>query len=145
MPAGIYTGSGATVVMDPAPLVYVRVFHTGSGPDRHIRRKADEVAVLARTLAPSRTGLLKSSIRVDQNREQRGQYSFGYAVSANTPYAGYVHEGTGPSIRRKHPGAMAFVGTGASAGTLQFAKVVRHPGTPAQPFLEEALVAMVGG
>lgn len=138
---GVYTGGGATVVMDPPPIVYVKVFHPGSGPDRHLRRKAEAVAILARTLAPSRTGRLKSTIKADQNRDEKGRFAFGYAVSAGTGYGYYVHEGTGPSPRwpdkRK---VMKFQG---SSGDTVYRDFVMHPGTPAQPFLQDALVAMV--
>jgi hypothetical protein len=141
---GVYVGGGATVVMDPPPVVYVKVFHTGSGPDRHLRMKANEVAIMARSLAPKRTGRLASTIEVAQNRDEKGRYSFGYAVSAGTSYGYYVHEGTGPSPRwpdsRK---VMHFRGSRDHANLYR--DFVMHPGTPAQPFLQDALIAMVGG
>ena len=141
--SGVFVGGGATVVMDPSPVVYVKVFHTGSGPDRHIRKKANDVAILARTLVPKRTGRLASTISVAQNRDEKGWYSFGYKVSAGTSYGHYVHEGTGPSPRwpdsRK---VMKFLGSGQD---IVYRDFVMHPGTPAQPFLQDALIAMVGG
>lgn len=141
MAAGVYTGGGATVVMNPPPLVYVEVFKTGSGPDRHLRRKAVAVALTAKVIAPRRTGRLAASISVDQNRNERGQYAFGYAVSAGTGYGYYVHEGTGPSLRQTFPNVMKFQGS-RDARTV-YTDIVRHPGTPAQPFLQAALFAMV--
>lgn len=141
---GVYTGGGVTVVMDPPPVAYVKLFYDGSPSDRYLRRKAQKVAVMARALAPRRTGLLASSIHVDQNRTPKGLYSFGYKVGSPVPYAGFVHEGTGPSFRRATAGrAMRFIGTNAFAGELIFTKTVRHPGTPAQPFLSRALIALV--
>lgn len=142
MPAGVFVGTNNVVIMDSAPVVYAHVFHTGSGPDRHIKRKADEVAILAKSLAPKRTGALAASIRVDQTRNELGQYAFGYHVQAGTGYGAYVHEGTGPSVRVAHK--MSFWGTNHRLGSRVVTNVVHHPGTPAQPFLEEALVAMVG-
>lgn len=139
-----YTGAGAVVVMDPSPLVYVKVFNPASGPDRHIKGKANEVAVLARALAPKRSGNLARSVAVSQSRDEKGRFAFGYAVSASASYAGYVHEGTGPSLRQTFPFKMQFMGTGPFSGTRITTDIVRHPGTPANPFLEEALVAMVG-
>lgn len=142
MAGGVYVGGGATVVMDPPPLVYVKVFHTGSGPDRAARRNAEKVAILARDLVPVRSGRLKATIRADQNRNELGQYTFGYAVSASTRYAYYVHEGTDPSPR--WPDAkkvMKWDGTRDS--TVVHRDFVMHPGTPAVPFLRDALVAMV--
>jgi hypothetical protein len=139
---GVYTGGGATVVMDPPPVVYVKVFHEGSGPARHLGRKAEAVAIMARTLAPKRTGRLASTISVDRNRDEKGQYAFGYAVSAGTGYGYYVHEGTGASPRwPSNRKVMKFPG---SLGDTVHRDFVMHPGTPAQPFLQNALVAMVG-
>ncbi len=137
---GVYTGGGATVIMDPPPVVYVKVFHSGSGPDRHLRQRAEKVAVLARVLVPKRTGLLASTIRVNQNRDERGRFAFGFNVSAGTRYGYYVHEGTGPSPRWPdgHK-AMKFHGR---AGDTAYRDFVMHPGTPKQPFLQDALVAM---
>jgi hypothetical protein len=131
------------VVMDPAPVVYIKVFHEGSGPARHLGKKADAVAALARTLVPVRSGLLKSTIRVDRNRNEKGQYAFGYAVSAGTSYGVYVHEGTGPSPR--WPNNQKVMKWPGQRGDIAYRDFVMHPGTPAQPFLQDALVAMAGG
>jgi len=142
--SGVYTGGGATVIMDPPPVVYVKVFHEGSGPARYIKRQANEVALVARVLAPRRTGFLASQIFVDQNRDEKGRYAFGYKVYTPVYYGYYVHEGTGPHVMSKFPGAYRFPGTGTYFGQEIFTEVVRHPGTPAQPFLQDALVAMAG-
>jgi hypothetical protein len=138
---GISAGSGVIVVMDPAPVVYVKVFHTGSGPDRTARKNAEKVAILATALAPMRTGRLKASIRASQSRNERGRYTFGYDVSADTPYAYYVHEGTGPSPR--WPNSRKVMKWHGSYPPTAYRDFVMHPGTPAQPFLQDALVAMV--
>lgn len=139
---GVYTGGGATVVMNPPSVVYVQVFHPGSGPERHLRKKAEAVAVMARSLVPKRSGRLASTINASQNRDEKGRYAFGFAVSAGTPYGYFVHEGTGPSprwaVNRK---VMKFPG---SRGDIVYRDFVMHPGTPAQPFLQNALVAMGG-
>ena len=138
----VHKGSNVVVVMDTAPLVYVKLFYPMSGPDRHLRNKAVQVANLASQIAPHQTWYLANSIRVSQNREEKGRYTFGYSVVANAGYARYVHEGTRPSRRGKYPGAMRFYGTNASAGREVFTDDVRHPGTPAQPFLRDALIEM---
>lgn len=139
---GVYTGGGVTVVMEPAPIVYVKLFHPESGPDRHLKKKVEAVAHLARQIAPRRTGLLASSIKADRNRNERGQYAFGYNVYTRVAYAGYVHEGTGPSPRwPNNRTVMKFLG---SRGDIVYRDFVMHPGTRAQPFLQDALVAMVG-
>ena len=144
--AGVYTGGGATVVMDPPPVVYVEVFGSGSGPERHLRQKANAVGLTARVLAPRRSGALAAGIRVGQNRNERGQYAFGFSVSSSVYYSHYVHEGTGPSVRisATEDSYMRFPGTGRYFGQQVFTQVVHHPGTPAQPFLRDALAAMAG-
>jgi len=137
---GVFVGGGATVVMDPPPVVYVKVFHEGSGPARHLGRKADAVAIMAGTLVPVSSGLLKSTIRADRNRNERGRFAFGYSVSAGTSYAYYVHQGTGPSPR--WPDAHKVMKWGGSYPPVPYRDFVMHPGTPAVPFLQDALVAM---
>lgn len=140
---GFYTGGGATVIMNPPPVVYVQLFHPASGPDRHLKKKVEAVAILARVNAPvGETGRLKAGIKADRNRNELGQYAFGYKVYTPVYYGHYVHEGTGPSVRwpdqRK---VMKFMG---SEGVPVYRDFVNHPGTPAQPFLQNALVAMAG-
>ena len=141
---GVYTGGGVTVVMDPGSVAYVKLFYPKSQPERYLKRQAEKVAMLARAIAPRRTGLLAASIHVDQNRNEHGHFAFGFKVGSPVPYAGFVHEGTGPSFREKPFGrAFRFMGTDASRGQLTFTRTVFHPGTPAQPFLQRALIAMV--
>ena len=142
--SGVYVGGGATVVMEPPSYIYVMVFHPKSGPERHLLRKAQAVATQARANAPTRTGALKATIRVDQNRDEKGRYAFGFAVSAGAGlrYGYYVHEGTGPSPRfPNNKKVMRFEG---SLGDIVYRDFVIHPGTPAQPFLRNALIAMAG-
>lgn len=129
------------VVMDPAPLVYVKVFHTGSGPDRFARKNAEKVAVMARSLVPVSSGRLKSTIKASQNRDERGHFAFGYNVSAGTSYVMFVHEGTSPSPR--WPDARKVMHWSGREGDRPYRDFVMHPGTPSQPFLRDALVAMV--
>jgi hypothetical protein len=138
----VYTGGGATVIMDPPPVVYVKVFHEGSGPARHLKKKATAVAVMAKTIAPKRSGFMAASIAVDQNRTELGRYTFGYKVYTPVYYGYFVHEGTAPHIMSKFPGSYRFPGTNAYFGQMIFTEVVRHPGNSAQPFLQDALIAM---
>lgn len=147
----VHVGPNVIVVMDPAPLVYVKLFHPASGPDRHLRSKTRQVASLARVLAPKRTRRLANSISMNQNRDERGRLTFGYEVSANVRYAAAVHEGARPSMRSKFPGVMMFQGTnghlgrpraGGARSNIIYTEIVRHPGTPANPFLQKALIAM---
>jgi len=129
------------VIMDPAPVVYLKSFHPGSGPDRMNKRQAEAVAILAMALAPISSGRLKSTIRAEQNRNERGFYTFGHNVSAGTSYALYVHEGTGPSPR--WPDSRKVMKWHGSRPPVPYRDFVMHPGTPAVPFLRDALVAMV--
>lgn len=138
---GVYAGSGVIVIMDPAPVVYVKVFSTGSGPDRTARKNAQRVAILAKDLAPISSGRLKASVSASQSRNEHGRYTFGYDVSADTPYAYYVHEGTGPSPR--WPDSRKVMKWHGSYPPVPYRDFIMHPGTPAVPFLRDALVAMV--
>lgn len=138
---GVYAGGGVAVVMDQPSVIYLKEFHPGSGPDRMNKRQAEAVAILADVLAPMATGRLKASIRVDQNRNERGFYTFGHNVMAETPYAYYVHEGTGPSPR--WPNSRRVMKWEGRYPPTAYRDFVMHPGTPSQPFLQDALVAMV--
>lgn len=140
----VHTGGNATVIINPPPLVYVQVFHSGSGPDRHLKRKAESVALTARVMAPRRSGRLAWSINVNQNRDEKGRFAFGYKVYAPVYYAHYVHEGTDPHVYFSHPGKMRFMGTNRYTGREIFTDMIDHPGNSAQPFLQNALVAMAG-
>lgn len=65
-------------------------------------------------------------------------------VVANAPYAYFVHEGTNPHpIFPKRP-AYALAFWQESAGAFQVRSSVFHPGTEAQPFLRNALDAVMG-
>lgn len=131
----------ARVRMDSAGSVYVRLLGKRSGADRDVKRRATAVANRAFLLAPKRSGRLARSISASQNRNERGRYTFGYNVTASASHAHYVHEGTGPSLRQSYPGMMKFDGTKQYTGQTIFTEIVRHPGTPAQPFLARALSA----
>ena len=131
----------ARVRMDSPPVAYVKIMGPGSGAERNLRKRTRAVASLAFVLAPKHTGRLARSISASQNRDERGRFSFGFTVVASAPYSGYVHEGTGPSVRQTFPRAMKFMGTNSFEGQKIWTDIVYHPGTPAQPFLARALVA----
>ena len=107
--------------------------------ERSMETKVRRVTAAARRLAPKKTGKLRASIRMDR-RDAQGRFSVGgrariasYEVSANTPYAGYVHNGTRPHIIRVRNARVL------TDGVNFFGQVVRHPGTRPQPFLTQAL------
>lgn len=88
----------------------------------------------AKVLAPVDTGRLRASIRIESRRTftLRTVYTIGSDVS----YAPMVNDGTRPHlIRPKTKQALKF----QVGGRTVFAKVVHHPGTRANPFLDRAL------
>jgi HK97 gp10 family phage protein len=88
----------------------------------------------ARNEAPLASGALRKAFTTRVERAgDRG-------VVANTAsYAGYVHYGTRPHIilPKRPSGVLRFT----VGGKVRFAKVVRHPGTRANPFFMRALAA----
>lgn len=93
-------------------------------------------------LFTDRTGKLRNSIMAAQ---PSGTFSAGttsLAIEAgaeSTTYAPAVHDGSVPHEIRPRRGRKAL--RFAVAGGYAFAKVVRHPGTRARPFMSEALDA----
>ncbi|ADX31945.1 tail component [Tsukamurella phage TPA2] len=105
---------------------------------RVIRRIATE----ARALVPVKTGNLGRSIREEQVKPT-GPFRVTGGVSADAPYARYVHDGTRAHIITPRNGQfLAFPGR---SGQTVFARSVRHPGTKARPFLVNAAERVVGG
>lgn len=85
-------------------------------------------------MAPVRTGRLRSSIRAEPPRifSLRGVCK----VGSDLEYAGFVNDGTAPhDIRPRSKQVLKFT----VGGRTVFAKVVHHPGTRANPFLDRAL------
>lgn len=88
----------------------------------------------AKVLAPVDTGRLRSSIRA----EPPVIFSFrGRAVvGSDLEYARFVNDGTRPHvIRPRRAQVLRF----QAGGRTVYARVVNHPGTRAQPFLDRAL------
>ena len=97
----------------------------------------DLVAEDARATHPytDRTGKLTNSIAGHVQGSPLGGDLLG-VVSAGAEYALYVEKGTrAHEIRPTHRKALRF----PAEGGYRFAKVVHHPGTQPQPFLEPAL------
>jgi len=92
---------------------------------------ADAVAEHARRMVPTRTGRLLASI--DAQTRVEGFRIIG-TVSADTPYATYVHEGTQSHDIFPIPPTEAL-----NLGPDGFAESVHHPGTQAVPYLTEPL------
>jgi hypothetical protein len=107
---------------------------------RWLARKGQEMAAGARAQVGVRTGRLRASIAVSQERVPLGQ-ELRIVADAVAPgragsYALDHHEGTPPHlIRAKGRGALVFPGGRGVAA----AKVVHHPGTRANKFLSDQL------
>lgn len=84
----------------------------------------EKVMHAAKGLAPEDTGALKSSIRLDMDGKTA-------IISANTSYAMFQEEGTGPHVMDHGP----YYWAGASHPV----DVVMHPGNPAVHYLKNAL------
>lgn len=101
---------------------------------QELERAGRQVLNRAKVLAPVDTGRLRASGRVEFRRlwTLRPQVT----ISFNTDYAEYVNDGTRPHIiRPRRARALRFT----VGGQVVYARVVRHPGTRANPFLDRAL------
>jgi hypothetical protein len=108
----------------------------------YLNRLAHEVQILAVTLAPSRTGALRASIRLGGG--SFNQYGVSERVNATAPHAKYVLRGTTGPIYANDGGLMP-VGKSQIGGlyprALTFTRVVS--GQQANNFLREALVSVM--
>lgn len=87
----------------------------------------------AKVLAPVDTGRMRSSGRMDIRITAVGPAG---SVTFPVSYAKFVHEGTRAHvIRARRKKALKFMGRGG----VVIRRQVRHPGTRARPFLEQAL------
>ena len=95
-----------------------------------VNQFAEPVVREMRADAPVRSGALRDSIRF--THPERLKVVIG---SFGVSYAKFVAEGTkAHEIRPKNASALAF----KVGGKMVYAKVVRHPGTKANPFMSEA-------
>lgn len=95
---------------------------------------ARQVVNRAKVLAPVDTGRLRSSIRVEARRTFTLRSV--YTIGSDVEYADMVHGGTKPHIIRPKTKQVLRFKVG---GKTVFARVVKHPGTKARPFLDRAL------
>ena len=99
-----------------------------------LREASRQVVNRAKVLAPVRTGRLRSSIRAEPPRifSLRGSVT----VGSDLEYAAMVNDGTRPHVIRPRTKQLLRFQVG---GRTVFAKVVNHPGTRPNPFLDRAL------
>lgn len=92
------------------------------------------IAADARVNVPVKTGNLGRSIKEGPVITE-GPFKVTGSVSADAPYAAFVHQGTQPHvIRPRTKKALRFTMDGREV----FAKSVNHPGTRPRPFLLNA-------
>jgi HK97 gp10 family phage protein len=90
----------------------------------------------AKVEAPVKTGRLRASIK-EEAEHAFGEMSVRGGVSANTPYALFVHQGTRPHfIYARRASALRFFWP--RVGRVVYFKHVHHPGTKPRPFLLHA-------
>jgi hypothetical protein len=102
-----------------------------SGPLRQklVERLADIAYAKAFFEAPWKTGKLAGSIVKDVGQGEA-------SIQALAPYAMYVVKGTAPhEIRPVNASCLAFK---AAGGGMVFTRLVRHPGTKPNPFMQRA-------
>lgn len=106
-----------------------------------LRRVGPMVVNRAKILAPVDTGRLRAAIgppRYSRTWTFRPQVT----IDVNVDYAGFVNDGTRPHvIRPKNAQVLRFV----VGGQVVFARVVHHPGTRAQPFMDRAVREVTAG
>lgn len=107
---------------------------------RRMRSLQRRIANQARADVPVRTGHLGRSVKEGEVRVVGPRTVHG-AVLDTADYALYVHEGTRPHlIRPRRAKALRF----EIGGRTVFARLVRHPGTRARPFLRNAGLRIAG-
>lgn len=138
MPTAVDSNSRTTII--PASAFAAQVFRRGGDLDGALRRRANKVARTARVLAPHRSYRLRQSIGVEQNRAVQGQFSFGYRIYADAPYAVFVHNGTRPHRITARRAKVLYSQRDGFLGVS-----VMHPGTKPNPFMTKALVLAARG
>ena len=96
-----------------------------------VERLAEVAYYEAFYTAPWKTGKLARSIIIDY--DEKGEAK----IQALAPYAKFVVEGTRP--HKIHPVSANVLVFKAKSGDLVFTKLVRHPGTKPNPFLQRAV------
>lgn len=94
----------------------------------------------AKRRVPVRSGFLRNSIHEEPATGSGSRMVLG-GVTADAPYAHFVHDGTRPHlIVPRRANVLRF----EVGGRTVFAKRVHHPGTRPRPFITEAIEAVTG-
>jgi HK97 gp10 family phage protein len=101
---------------------------------RELEAASRQAVNRAKILAPVDTGRLRASIRVEARRTLTLRSV--YTIGSDVFYAPFVNDGTRP--HRIYPRRGRFLRF-TVGGDVVYARVVRHPGTRARPFLDQAL------
>ena len=100
---------------------------------RYMYRLGTKMMIGARAEVGVRTGALRASIHMRQERWARGQLIM---VGSSLGYAAMHHEGTRPHVITPRTGRhLRFV----SRGQIVYATIVHHPGTRPNHFLSNQL------
>jgi hypothetical protein len=111
-------------------------YSPGEMVDVHIFSLAQSIAAVAKGLAPRKTGKLADSIKT----ERIGPST--WTVKADTEYALPVERGAKPHvITPKSAGVLRFP---SKSGTIVYTQRVNHPGNAPNPFMEQAMIAVLG-
>lgn len=123
------------VIFTPYPAAIAQMLSQTGMVGIYIRGLGEAVAAQARTNAPRDTGELANSIRVEMQ-------AVGVDVVVDVEHATSVIKGTRPHvIAAKGGGVLRF--PSKRSGAVVYRRRVNHPGTQPNPFLTDALAAVV--
>lgn len=107
----------------------------------HMPPLADRIYGIAVATAPFKTGRLKASHELP---EFRWGFAPSFTIANRAPYAAPVHEGARPHriVARRAPLLVFFW---EKRGVEFRGRSVNHPGNASQPWLRNAMNAVVGG
>lgn len=127
----------SNVYFVPNPIMIGWVTKHRNGPvGVHLRKGANKIKAAAQVQAGVRTGALKASIHITQEKTPTGQ-----EVKIGSPlnYALVHHEGSRPHLIVGRKGGMLRF---TSKGRVVYARAVVHPGTRPNKFLADNLPLM---
>ena len=121
----------ATIIQIDQAAVQRMLRHRDGMVGRGLDRRADRVVIRARELAPGSMPVLVSPHRIEHRGEELSA-----VIDSIHPATLYVVKGTRPHVIRPRVKKVLRFTVG---GRTVFAKLVHHPGTKPNDFLNEAL------